>query len=60
MFPRISRLLLHWKGAQVYSQTGWGWGPWLDLPPLDPPLFRSTLSFLGEIQIMRMYQAAEL
>src|SRR6218665_3272191 len=38
MFPSISRLFLRWRGAKVYSQTGWetmtGFAPFH-----PPPLF---------------------
>jgi len=34
MFPSISRLFLHGRGAKVYSETGHG----RICPPLDPPL----------------------
>src|SRR6218665_2724298 len=46
MFLSISRLFLRWRGAKVYSQTGWGHGR---IPPVDPPLTRILFEYGSHI-----------
>jgi len=46
-FTVLSLLFLPSRGAKLHCQ--FRWGPWPDLPPLDPPLIAAYMYIVSEL-----------